>query len=70
MGQLRRRVLSQVKGIERGKRGRNSSICSERSVYSGVGTVRKRSETEDEEEKNSKNPKLQPKSLLPAPITK
>ena len=70
LGQLRRRVLSQVKGIERGKRGRNSSICSERSIYSGVGTVRKRSENEDEEEKNSKNPKLQPKSLLPAPVTK
>ena len=70
INQLKRRVLSQVKGIERGKRGRNSSICSERSIYSGIGTVRKRSETEDEEEKNSKNPKLQPKSLLPAPITK
>ena len=70
MTQLRRRVLSQVKGIERSKHGRRSSVCSERSIYSGVGTVRKRSENEDEEEKSAKNPKTQVKSFLPAPKTK
>ena len=68
--QLRKRVLSQVKGIERSKHGRRSSVCSERSIYSGVGTVRKRSENEDEEEKSAKNPKTQAKSFLPAPKTK
>ena len=62
--EMRRRVLSQVKGIERVKRGRNSSVCSVRSIYSGVGTVRARSETEDEDEAVMKNPRLQ-SSLLP-----
>ena len=62
--EMRRRVLSQVKGIERVKRGRNSSVCSVRSIYSGVGTVRARSETEDEDETVLKNPRLQ-SSLLP-----
>ena len=47
------------------KRGGNSSVCSVRSIYSGVGTVRRRSETEDEVENVSKNPKLQPQSFLP-----
>ena len=70
MTQLRRRVLSQVKGIERSKHGRRSSVCSERSIYSGVGTVRKRSENEDEDEKSAKNPKTQVKSFLPAPKQK
>ena len=65
IGELRRRVLSQVKGIEREKRGRTSSVCSVRSIYSGFGTVRRRSETEDEDEKVPKNPKLQPTSFLP-----
>ena len=64
LAEMRSRVLSQVKGIEREKRGRRSSICSVRSVYSGIGTVRKRSEG-DEEESISKNIKLQPSSLLP-----
>ena len=63
--QLIRRVLSQVKGIEREKRGRNSSVCSVRSVYSGVGTVRRRSETEEDEENASKNLRLQSNSFLP-----
>ena len=62
--QMRRRVLSQMKGIERNKRGRNSSVCSVRSVNSGVGRVRGRSETEDEDEIAPKNPRLQ-YSLLP-----
>ena len=62
--EMRRRVLSQVKGIERVKRGRNSSVCSVRSIYSGVGTVRARSETEDEDETVLKNPRLK-SSLLP-----
>jgi hypothetical protein len=62
--QMRRRVLSQVKGIERNKRGRNSSVCSVRSVNSGVGRVRGRSETEYEDQTGAKNPRLQ-SSLLP-----
>ena len=62
--EMRRRVLSQVKGIEREKRGRRSSVCSVRSVYSGIGTVRKRSE-DDEEEGISKSIKLQSSSFLP-----
>ena len=70
MTELRRRVLSQVKGIERGRHGRRSSVCSERSIYSGVGTVRKRSENEDDEEKSAKNLKTQAKSFLPAPKQK
>ena len=64
ISEMRRRVLSQVKGIEREKRGRRSSTCSVRSVNSGFGTVRKRSE-DDEEEITSKNIKLQPSSFLP-----
>ena len=60
--EMRRRVLSQVKGIEREKRGRNFSVCSVRSIYSGVGTVRRKSETEDEAV--IKNPRIQ-SSLLP-----
>ena len=63
--EMRRRVLSQVKGIERQKRGRDSSVCSVRSIYSGVGTVRRRSETENDDENSSKNPKLQAQSFLP-----
>ena len=64
--EMRRRVLSQVKGIEREKRGRDSSVCSVRSIYSGVGTVRRRSEHEDDEENSSsKSIKLQPHSFLP-----
>ena len=70
ISEMRRRVLSQVKGIERAKRGRNSSVCSVRSVNSGVGTVRRRSETEDDEENASKNLKFQPHSLLPTPKQK
>ena len=62
--EMRRRVLSQVKGIEREKRGRNSSVCSVRSIYSGVGTVWRRSETEDDIESVSKNLKLQSQSFL------
>ena len=62
--EMKRRVLSQVKGIEREKRGRRSSISSVRSVNSGVGTVRKRSE-EDVEENISKNIRTQPPSFLP-----
>lgn len=58
-------MLSQVKGIERAKRGRNSSVCSVRSVYSGVGTVRSRSESDDDEEHSSKTPRLLPQSYLP-----
>ena len=64
ISEMRRRVLSQVKGIERERRGRRSSISSVRSVNSGFGTVRKRSE-DDEEEITSKNIKLQPSSFLP-----
>jgi hypothetical protein len=60
--EMRRRVLSQVKGIERVKRGRHSSVCSVRSIYSVVGTVRAKSETEDEAV--IKNPRIQ-SSLLP-----
>ena len=65
ISQMRNRVLSQVKGIERAKRGRNSSVCSVRSVYSGVGTVRSRSESDDDEEHSSKTPRLLPQSFLP-----
>ena len=66
INQMRMRVLSQVKGIEREKRGRNASICSVRSVNSGVGSVRARSEQSDDEEENSaKNPRLQTQSFLP-----
>ena len=65
ISQMRSRVLSQVKGIERARRGRNPSVCSVRSVNSGVGTVRGRSDTEDDEEIASKNPRLQFQSLLP-----
>ena len=64
INEMRRRVLSQVKGIEREKRGRRSSICSVKSVNSGFGTVRKRSE-DDEEEIATKNIKLQSSSFLP-----
>ena len=70
INEMRRRVLSQVKGIERVKRVRNSSVCSVRSIYSGVGTIRRRSETEDEEEISAKSLKLQPQSLLPTLKTK
>ena len=70
ISEMRRRVLSQVKGIERAKRGRNLSVCSVRSVYSGVGTVRRRSENEDDEENASKNLKFQPHSFLPTPKQK
>ena len=63
--QMRSRVISQVKGIERAKRGRNLSVCSVRSVYSGVGTVRGRPESDDDEENTSKTPRLQPQSFLP-----
>ena len=65
LSQMRSRVLSQVKGIERAKIGRNSSVCSVRSVYSGVGKVRGRSESDDDDENSSKNPRLLPQSFLP-----
>ena len=66
--QMRNRVLSQVKGIERRKRGRRDSICSVRSVNSGVGAVRSRSEMDeddDESDSKKKNTRLLPQSLLP-----
>ena len=70
INEMRRRVLSQVKGIERGEKGRDSSVCSVRSIYSGVGSVRRRSETDGEEEISAKSLKLQPQSQLPTPKTK
>ena len=53
--QMRSRVLSQVKNIERSKRGRTSSVCSVRSINSGVVVVRSR-ESDDESESTNKNP--------------
>ena len=65
ISEMRSRVLSQVKGIEREKRGRNSSVCSVRSIYSGIGTVRRRSESDEEEIKSAKSLRLQSSSFLP-----
>ena len=70
ISEMRRRVLSQVKGIERVKRGRDSSVCSVRSIYSGVGTVRRRSENGDDDEISAKNLRLQSHSFLPTPKQK
>ena len=72
INQMRLRVLSQVKSIERSKRGRASSICSVRSVNSGVGMSRKRSESDEEDmlALNNKNPRLTSQSLLPTLKTK
>ena len=63
LSQMKLRVLSQVKNIERSKRGRDSSVCSVRSVNSGVGVTRGRSESDDDKETSNKNPRLS--SLLP-----
>ena len=60
---MRSRVLRQVKGIERAKRGRRLSVCSVKSVNSGIGVVRGRSESEEESE--SKTPRLSSQSNLP-----
>ena len=62
LAQMKLRVLSQVKNIERTKRGRDSSVCSVISVNSGIG-VRKRSESDEETEASKKTPRLS--SLLP-----
>ena len=71
--QMRNRVLSQVKGIERKRRGRVSSVCSVTSVNSGVGRVRWRSSGDESDEKESSNKAArlsQSQSLLPKPKTK
>ena len=56
--QMRNRVLSQLKGIERKRRQRDGSTDSVRSVNSGVGAVRKRSEDGDDRKHDFKTPKL------------
>ena len=66
--QMRNRVLSQLKGIERKRRQRDGSADSVRSVNSGVGAVRKRSEDGDDRKDDFKTPKLchsSQQSLLP-----
>ena len=63
LGQMKARVLSQVKMIERTRRGRTLSVGSVRSVNSGV---RNRSESDEEDYNSRKKSKTQQKpSLLP-----
>ena len=66
--QMRNRVLSQLKGIERKRRKRDGSANSVSSINSGVGVVRKRCEDEDDRRDDFKTPKLghsTQQSLLP-----
>ena len=68
IAQMRNKVLSQVKGMERKRRQRSSSVCSVDSISSGVGVRRPRSEDGEDKKDESlvKNPRLsQSQSLLP-----
>ena len=60
--------MSQLKGIEKKRRQRDGSVNSVRSVNSGVGRIRRRSEEDDEMKNDIKAPRLAhsiQQSLLP-----
>ena len=62
--QIKDRLLSQVRGINRRKNGRRDSISSVRSITSGVGSVRERSpDSSKEENPPAKTQKLSISSL-------
>ena len=68
IAQMRNKVLSQVKGMERKRRQRTTSMCSVDSITSGVGVRRPRSEDDEckKDENLVKTPRLsQSQSLLP-----